>query len=72
MKRESYEIWRHEESQTWKVFTNLTQDLRQTLTSSGWNPVVHYKEEEEGDGPEMCPEEILRRLSRGGVKPKNL
>ena len=67
MKRESYEIWRHEESQTWKVFTNLTQELRQTLESSGWNPVVHYKEEDY-DGSGMCPEELLRRLSRGGGK----
>mgnify|MGYP003607084643 CR=1 FL=1 len=67
MKRESYEIWRHEESQTWKVFTNLTQELRQTLASTGWSPVVQHKEED-CDGLEMCPEELLRRLSRGGGK----
>ena len=67
MKRESYEIWRHEESQTWKVFTNITQELRQTLASTGWNPVVQYKEDDY-DGPGMCPEELLPRLSRDGVK----
>ena len=54
MKRESYEIWRHEESQTWKVFTNITQELRQTLASTGWNPVVQYKEDDY-DGAGMCP-----------------
>ena len=68
MKRESYEIWRHEESQTWKVFTNITQELRQTLASTGWNPVVQYKEDDY-DGAGMCPEELLRRLSRGAMKP---
>ena len=68
MKRESYEIWRHEESQTWKVFTNLTQELRQTLASTGWSPVVQYKEAD-GDEAGMCPEELLRRLSRGAMKP---
>lgn len=71
MKRESYEIWRHEDSQTWKVFANLTQELRQTLTSTGWNPVVQYK----GDACDeqgLCPEEILRRISQDGEKPKNL
>ena len=73
MKRESYEIWRHEESQTWKVFANITQELRQTLASTGWNPVVQYKEED-CDGSGMCPEELLRRISRASevVETENI
>ena len=64
MKQESYEIWRHQESHTWRVFTNMTQELSQTLASTGWNPVVQYKEAVDAEQEGMCPEELLRRVSR--------
>lgn len=68
MKQESYEIWRHQESQTWRVFTNMTPELSQTLTTTGWNPVVQYKETVDAEQEGMCPEEMLRRVSRANPK----
>lgn len=62
MKQKYYEIWRHEGSQTWRVFTNMTEALRMTLMNTGWNPVIHYKKEA-ADDHGACPEEVLRRLS---------
>ncbi len=63
MKRKSYEIWRHEESQTWKVFTSLTEDSRVILENTGWNSVIQYQEGE-ADDQGTCPEEVLRQISR--------
>ena len=44
MKQKLYEIWEHPGSQTWKVFIDVTQDLRATLLQTGWNPVFQYHE----------------------------
>ena len=42
----------------------MTQELSQTLASTGWNPVVQYKEAVDAEKEGMCPEELLRRVSR--------
>lgn len=54
MKPKLYEIWEHPESQTWKVFNDISQELRSTLLQTGWSPVVKYQEEDSGEnrGPE--------------------
>ncbi len=67
MNEKNYEIWRHEGSQTWKVFIDMTDELRSTLLNTGWNPVTRYKEGDI-DSREICPEEVLRRVSRRNLK----
>lgn len=60
MNNKHYEIWEHPASQTWKVFTEMTQELRATLLQTGWRPVVEYAENDAapaaggaaGDGPQ--------------------
>lgn len=70
MRRKSYEIWRHEESQSWKVFTSLTADSRLLLETTGWNSVIQYQEGE-ADDQGACPEEVLLQISRSdGMQPK--
>ena len=50
MKQKLYEIWEHPGSQTWKVFTDVTQEIRTTLLQTGWQPVTQYQEDETGEG----------------------
>lgn len=69
MQLKSYEIWRHEENRTWKVFTNVSKDSRRTLLHTGWKPVIEHIETM--DSPqEACPEEVLRIVSHS-YKQKN-
>ena len=69
MQQKSYEIWRHEENRTWKVFTQVSEDSRRTLLNTGWTPVIQRKEW--SDGPqELCPEEVLRLVSKTATKLK--
>ena len=68
MKQKGYEIWRHEGSKSWKIFIEMTGDLRSTLLNTGWKPVVQYKEGDAADDHGTCPEEVLRRISRGNMK----
>jgi len=67
MKQTGYEIWRHEGSQSWKVFIEINEELRSALLNTGWKPVVQYKEGD-ADDHGTCPEEVLRRISRGNTK----
>lgn len=63
MEERCFEIWRNERSQTWKVFTNLTAELRASLKSMGWSEVGRYQEADftvQG----ACPEEILRQVHK--------
>lgn len=46
MKQKFYEIWVNQGSQTWKIFTEVTDDLRATLTGTGWKRAVQYEEDE--------------------------
>lgn len=47
MEQYLYEIWVHHESRKWKVFTAISEELRNTLTQTGWKPAVQYKKSEE-------------------------
>ena len=47
MKQVQYEIWIHEENQTWKIFTNVTEELRALLEQTGWSPVIQPDKHEE-------------------------
>jgi len=46
VKVESYEIWKHEGKQTWEVFPNVNDELRNYLSNNGWTPVLLYAENE--------------------------
>lgn len=63
MKGQSFEIWRNESSQTWKVFSGVSEPMRQTLKDTGWSEVVQYQGEELTDMA-TCPEELLRQVSQ--------
>lgn len=69
MQQKSYEIWRHEENRTWKVFTQLSEDGRQTLIHTGWKPVIQHIEWLDNQ-QETCPEEVLRRVSQRPARLK--
>lgn len=72
MKGQSFEIWRNESSQTWKVFRNMTEEIRQTLHDTGWSEVVQYPEDGMAESVEY-PEELLRQVCQaipGKVIPK--
>lgn len=62
MEEGCFEIWRNERSQTWKVFANLTEELRVSLRNTGWSEVGRYQEAD-FTGQGACPEEILRQES---------
>lgn len=68
MKQSGYEIWKHEGSQSWKVFIEINDELRSALMNTGWKPVVQYKEGDAADDHGTCPEEVLRRISRENMK----
>ena len=44
MPQNRYEIWCHEESRSWKAFREMSEDMRSTLTKTGWILVVTYGE----------------------------
>jgi len=46
MEQKRYEIWTNEDSQTWKIFTNVTEDLRKILIQTGWTLVFQSGENE--------------------------
>ena len=69
MQQKAYEIWRHEKNRTWKVFTNVSEDSRQTLVATGWKPVIEHIEKMDSL-KQVCPEEVLRRVSRSSTKVK--
>ena len=46
MKQILYEIWMHDGSQTWKVFTNVSNEQRRLLIETGWRLADQYDEDE--------------------------
>lgn len=58
MKQKFYEIWEHQGSQTWKVFTDITKELRETLLQTGWTPVVNFRDGEVADQQATKPDKL--------------
>jgi len=49
MRKKLYEIWINKGSNEWKVFTDVTVELQNTLVHTGWSLAVQYEEDATDD-----------------------
>lgn len=55
MKPAFYEIWMHKEQRIWKVYSDVTEEVRIELNRNGWTYVLRNERVEAVAGPAAAP-----------------